>query len=101
METKIIVGINKARARVIRLSSVAIAILRNIGTVTAARPEVEGIKKERGINTVVNNQNRLPTVFARATTISVNRFARPVFCTAPPKTKAPIINQTTWDAKAP
>ena len=89
------VGMSRATARVIFLSSVASAMLRNTGIITAARPEVEGMKKESGTSTAVSSHNRLRTERARFTTNPVMRSASPVWRMAPPNTNAPIINQIT------
>lgn len=45
VETKMIVGIKIANPRLILGSRNSVATLRNMGRVTAARPDVEGIKK--------------------------------------------------------
>jgi hypothetical protein len=58
------------------------------------------MKNVSGMSAVVSSQNVLRTVRARSTTAPVRRFANPVFCTAPPKTKAPIISQITSEASA-
>jgi len=95
VDTKITVGINKANARVVRRSSAARLRLRYIGTITAARPDVEGTTADNGNSTTVTIQNTPPTVRARRVTSPVRRAARPVLCTAPPRMNAPIISQTT------
>ena len=95
-----IAGISSASARVTALSPAASASRWNIGSTTAARPEVEGIRKASGISAAVIRQTRLPTLTCRLATALVIRVARPLVCTAAPSMNAPIISQITSASSA-